>query len=163
MAVDTRHAQRRPLHYRSIEQWRADLDAVEAAHGAGTLAHTGNWTPAQIMTHLATFGEFSLDGFPFKAPLPIRLMAQLLFKKKAVSGSVPPPGFGLKNKLAVLVPDSDVQFDESLGRLRSFLDRVDAGEAFVPSSPLFGALTREQWITLHLGHASLHMSFLDPK
>lgn len=162
MTVNTKQVDRRSLHYRSVEEFRADLDLIETAQRAGTLDFTGNWTPAQNLSHLAIFGGFSLDGFPFKAPAPIRWMAQLFFKRKAVAGGVPPAGLPLKKKLAVLVPDPSMDFDEAMGRLRGVLDRIDAGEAFVPTSPLFGALTREQWINLHLGHASLHMSFLRP-
>ena len=38
------------------------------------LEATGNWTPAQNVRHVTILMEFALDGFPVKAPLPIRLL-----------------------------------------------------------------------------------------
>ena len=46
-------------------------------------------------------------------------------------------------------------FDEQLGRVRN-------ATAF-QKHPFFGALTREQWIDLHLIHGSLHLGFLVPR
>lgn len=47
-------------------------------------------------------------------------------------------------------------------RLRRQIQRVQDGERFTQASPIFGKLSHEQWVNLHLKHAELHLGFLDP-
>ncbi len=73
MTVNTKTAERRDVSFRTLEDLVADLDRVEAAHRAGTLTHTGNWTPGQVIQHCAIFMRCAMDGFPpGKPPAPIR-------------------------------------------------------------------------------------------
>ncbi|HED53413.1 MAG TPA: DUF1569 domain-containing protein, partial [Phycisphaerales bacterium] len=139
--VNTKEADRRALAFTSLDELKADLDRIESAHASGDLEHTGNWTPAQICDHLAAFWAHSLDGFPpGKPPLPIRVLMQMLFKKKAVSGQPPPPGFPIPSKAAFLLPNDSISFSEALARLRMCIDRTMQGDPFVEQSPLFGRL-----------------------
>ncbi len=159
--VDTKKAPRRTLALTSLTQLTAELDAIEAAHTAGTLTTTGNWTPGQIFSHLAVLPECAIDGFPpGKVPFLMRTMVQLLFKKKAASGNPTPPGFKIPAKADHFVPDENTTFEAGLTRLRTVLKRIDNGEKMTHPSPLFGKLTHDQWTNLNLGHASLHLSFL---
>jgi len=48
-----------------------------------------------------------------------------------------------------------------MDRLRSALARLDADEKFTQPSPLLGRLSHEQWVRMQLGHASMHLGFLD--
>jgi len=161
--INTKKADRRDIVYHSLDELSADLERIESAHGSGALVHTGNWTPAQIFDHIASFWEHTLDGFPPGGPpLLVRIMAQMFFKKKAVAGAPPPAGFPIPKKVAFLQPDPQANFSETIARLRACIDRTNRGDAFVDRSPLFGKVTRDQWIRLHLGHCSLHLSFLNP-
>lgn len=163
MTVNTRGVARRSVKLDSLEELWAELGRLEAAHGAGTLAHTGNWTPGQVLQHLAIYTRCSLDGFPPGRPAaPVRWAATVLLKRRAVAGRQPPPGIKLPVSFAYLAPEPDVTFAEGLGQLRGTIRRVRDGERFSQASPLFGPLTHEQWTRLHLGHCELHLSFLDP-
>ena len=160
--INTKQAPRRELEFKSLDELKAELDRIDAAHAAGNLGKTGNWSPAQNLEHLGSFWTCSLDGFPpGKPPLPLRIMAQLLFKKKAVAGGSPPPGFPIPKGVSLLIPDENVELAGASEKLRNCIHSTENGDAYVPESPLFGKVTREQWTTMHLGHCALHLGFVD--
>lgn len=164
-AVNTKKAERRELKFNCTDCLKRELENVEAAHRAGTLGTTGNWTPAQCFEHCARTWAAAIDGFPetFKPPAPVKLMAKLLFKKKAISGQTAPAG--IKPPKAVtdaLEVGPEADFDESLAHLRSQIARTDNGERFTKPSPLFGQLSHDEWLKLQLGHCQSHLGFLKP-
>ena len=57
-------------------------------------------------------------------------------------------------------PRQGVAFEVALARLRRVLDRLDRGERMEQRSPAFGAMSHDEWLRLHLGHAQLHLGFL---
>lgn len=160
--INTKQAPRRELSFSSLGDLKAELDRLDAAHAAGNLGHTGNWTPGEIMDHLSKFWACSLDGFPpGKPPLMLRMVAQTLLKKKATSfGSQPPPGFKIPKGVDHFSPEPGIAYEKASERLRNCISRVESGEQHVPESPLFGKLTNDQWINIHLGHCAMHLSFL---
>lgn len=160
MPVDTKTAERRDLRLSSMEELRSELDRIQAAHDAGTLSHTGNWSPGQVLEHLAIFMECAFEGFPSRAPFFVRWIAIPLFKKKAVSGEPMPPGFKLPKQASFMLPGDATTFEQGMSRLRDCLARLDAGDRFTHPSPLLGKLSHEQWIRMQLGHCSMHLSFL---
>jgi hypothetical protein len=44
--------------------------------------------------------------------------------------------------------------------MRRVLDRLDGGARCTHASPAFGALSHDEWMRLHLGHAQLHLGFI---
>jgi hypothetical protein len=161
MTVNTKEVTgRREVTYGSLEDLKADLDAVEAAHQAGTLDTLGNWSAGEIFDHCGKFMECALDGFPGGPPTIVRWVITLLLKKKALAGGSPPPGFKIPVQAPFLVPDEGVTFEQGMARWRGALARIDGGAKMTHDSPIFGKLTHEQWQTLQCGHATLHMSFL---
>ncbi len=162
--INTKQAPRRELSFSSLGDLKAELDRLDAAHAAGNLENTGNWKPAEIYDHLGRFWTCSLDGFPAgKLPLPLRLLGRFVFKKGAISGSQPPPGFKIPKGAEHFLPRDGVTYEQGAEALRTCIERVEKGDSYVPESPLFGKLTRDQWTTIHLGHCAMHLSFLDPK
>lgn len=162
--VDTKTAPRRPLKFDSFEEIAADLDKIEAAMDAGTLATSGNWTAGQNFEHMAKFLGFALDGFPTMAPLPVRWMAQLMFKNKAIRTDEPiPAGFKLPKGASYLLPSDDIGDREGLEMLRTNVQRVIDAEKMTHLSPIFGKLSHEDWLRIQRKHMSLHLSFLHPK
>lgn len=160
--VNTKHAPRREVKLACLDCLKQELDRIESAHRSGALRTTGNWSPGQILQHIARFMRYPIDGFsPGKPPWLLRVIVQMLFKKKAVDGQPPPPGIKLPAGAAYLLPDDDVPIDVGLAELRTVISRIDEGERFAHPSPLFGALTHEQWTKLQLGHATLHLGFMD--
>ncbi|MFI4882205.1 MAG: DUF1569 domain-containing protein [Phycisphaerales bacterium JB064] len=161
--VDTKTATRRDLRFASFDEVAADLDRLEAAMNTGTLAATGNWTPGQVFDHLAKFLQFAYDGFPSKAPPPVRWIARMMLKKKAANSEDPiPSGFKLPKQASALLPREDMSDQQGLEYLRSQVARVQNGEKMTQPSPLLGRLTPEEWVTLQRKHMALHLSFLDP-
>lgn len=158
--MNPKSAPRRELKLGSFDELHAELDRIEAAHNAGTLRHTGNWTPAEILDHLAIVKEFTLDGFPFKVNPILRYGAQLFIKPKVIRGEPLPAGIKLSGPATAMLPRKGVGFRDAIQRLRTVLGRLDYGEQFNKPSPIFGKFTHQQWSTLHLGHSKLHLSFL---
>lgn len=163
-SVSTKHAERRDLAFTSTAELAAELDRLERADAEGGVRVTGNWTLGQQADHLARFWRASLDGFPegFKPPAPVRWAVQLLFKKRAVRGAVPPSGMKLPKAASFLLPADGVTTDQGFAALRDCISRTDAGDAFIERSPLFGDLTHDEWLTINLSHCALHLGFAHP-
>jgi len=88
-------------------------------------------------------------------------MVRLVAKKKALSGEPLKPGIRLPKGATELVPPVGTTFEAGYGALRGMVDRVLGGEKMTHPSPLFGTLTHDEWVTLQLGHCSMHLSFID--
>jgi len=159
--INTKKAVRRELAFHCTGCLKEDLAKIEAAHRAGTLGTTGNWTPDENLDHVAVMWEFALDGFPpeAKIALPIRLLARLM-KGSMTSGKTLPAGFKIPGNAAYMLPRPKCSFEDGLARLRKVLDRLDRGEQMTQRSPAFGVMTHDEWMRLHLGHAQLHLGFL---
>jgi hypothetical protein len=104
--------------------------------------------------------RYALEGFPFRAPLPIRMVGRLM-KGAMLSDRPLPRGISLKRPgLDRLLPPDDVSFEQGAAEVREILARVDAGERFTHPSPLVGPLTHEQWVTVHAKHFAHHAAML---
>lgn len=164
MPVNTKQAERRELLYTSIDDLRSDLDRLDAAHAAGTLRTTGNWSAGQAMEHCSILAECAIEGFPSSPPALVRWLCIVLLKKKALRGGSPPAGFKIPKQAAFLEPGEGTTYEEGAARLRRVFDRVTTGgERFRQDSPVFGKLSHDEWVRLQLGHSSLHMSFVHPE
>src|SRR5262245_23738347 len=72
---------RRQLHFDSIDQMLADVDALVVADKAGRLKRIGNWTLGQTLNHLATWMEFAFTGSPLNPPFFIRWLIRMKRKQ----------------------------------------------------------------------------------
>ena len=150
-------------HFESIHDLAVEIDRIVAAAGRDQLGTTGNWTPAQILEHLASSIEFSYDGFPFrKLALTNRgtrfEMGRLEAHDRSLSFSAgvypgPPP------------PSTCAQCPGGLPCRRRTELRTGRIGRFAPGSPCFtspfeGRLTNDQSIHVHLRHAELHLGFI---
>lgn len=161
MPVDTRAVPRRPLHFKCLGCLKAELDRLEAAQRAGSLATTGNWTPAENLDHCAVTFESGLDGMKGGAPFLAPLFGMLL--KARVTADRPGamrPGFNFPRDATELAPRAGVTFEQGMGRLRRAIARLDAGERMTARSAWLGALSHEQWLRLNLNHCQMHLGFL---
>ncbi len=156
--------ERRQLDFHSFEEFSRD---VRKLRDRG-YERAGNWTLAQNCDHLRLFIDFSLNGFPFKLPLPMRLAGPLLKRRtlstrKLPTGVKAPPALMPSgNKCLALPKDANVD-SEAANRLIETIDRYLDFKGTPQPSPLFGRIDRETWDQLHLIHASHHLSFLVPK
>ena len=159
-ALDTRRvADRRKLHFTSIDEALADIDRLVAAEREGKLQRLGHWTLGQALGHLATWAQFAFDGTPLKPPL-IVLWIMRLRKNKFLRDPMP-GGVKIPKVPGGTLGTEPLTLDEGLHRCRACLQRLDR-EA--PSKPnvIFGTLTHDQWKQLNLRHAELHLSFFKP-
>jgi len=155
------HKPCRTLNFQSIADLENDLDRLEQACASGTVRPVGAWSSGQNCQHVGKFFKFALDGFESSAPLPVRLIVTLLFKSKALGPDPMPSGFKLPAKASYMLPDPDISDQDGIAFLREQLQRIKNGEQFAHPSPLFGQLTQDQWMTIQLKHAALHLGFLD--
>ena len=158
MAVETKSvANRRQVSYENFDDLLADAESL-----AGQQVETlGNWSFAQILEHLAISLEGSIDGLPFKAPWPMRVVGKLFLKNKFLNGALP-PGFQIPDSARpVVYPDEAITVEASLEHLRRAIARCrnEPGRA---SHPLLDNLSQDEWDRFSLRHAELHMSFIRP-
>jgi hypothetical protein len=160
--INTRNAERRSLHFNSIEEVLADVDRILAAESAGTLRRTGNWTVGQTLGHLAAWINYGWDGYPPEANPPwlvkviIRMFKKRLLSKPMQSGMklgrIPGGTLGIE----------PMSSDEGARRLRDGLRRLQRREEPRFHSPALGAMTADERLALNLRHAELHLGFLHP-
>ena len=154
MSVDSRTVQgRRQLTFRSFEDVVADAEMLVAAPRTKVL---GNWPLPQLLMHLATAMNRSLDGITARAPWFMRLIGPFLKRRILEKGMS--PGFKLpKDREAYAFPEA-ASAQEALETLRKAVSRVQS-EKMTVRHPVFGKITHEEWARFHLRHAELHLSF----
>ncbi len=145
---------RRSLRFDAMDGILADVEALNGTQ----LRTTGNWTAGQIVLHVSQLIGASLDGFGYRLPLPIRVLARL-GKERTLRGGIK-PGFAVPKKLSRLHPGPEVTWDDALADLRGSTRRIGAGEQMTAESPLFGRMTHGEWVRLQCRHAELHLSFV---
>lgn len=157
--VKTRSVRRRLVAYSSQAEVAADLDVLEAARATGRLRRLGNHEAGPIFNHLAMAMERSLDGFPIRAALWLRLLGPLV--KKSVLSKPLQPGVNLRESDERFAWNTAVTFEDGLAQLRAQIARAARPESIPAAAhPFFGAMTPEEWRVYHLRHAELHLSFL---
>jgi Protein of unknown function (DUF1569) len=156
MAINTgKVTGRRELHYANFDEVLADAERL----AAGPVQVLGNWTYGQILEHLATALEMSIDGFNAKAPWYIRLVAGLFLRRRFIYGAMT-PGFKLPKPMSGLLP-KEASVAQGLAHLRRAVERLNAEETRSPH-PVFTKLTREESDQIQLRHCELHLSFVLP-
>ncbi len=159
--VNTRRAAHRALRFDSLSALEAELDRIETGLAAGAVRTTGNWSVGQICEHLGKFVRCSYDGFDGQAPWVLRVVATALFKRSAMGKGAMPRGLRLPKKAEAMLPAPGVSDAEGLAMLLGQLARIRSGEQMTHHSPVFGSLTHEQWVHLHLKHAAMHLGFVE--
>lgn len=149
--------ERRKLQLASIADLRRETEAICTR----PVRTVGAWTESQIVQHVARLIQFSYDGFPFRAPWFLRLIARRLLPHFLERGFK--PGIHLPARARPLLPDETVTLEAAAGQIRAMLERLERGDRITNPSPIFGPLTHEQWVRLHLRHAEHHFSFVIPE
>jgi len=159
--IDTTTAPRRALRFTCLGCLRAELDRIDAAHTAGTLDKTGNWSPGEILDHCAILLETGLDGCDARLPWYVKAIGRVL-RPFILSPKAPPmrPGIKLPKDATEILPRPGVTFEEGMMRIRRALDRLDRGERMTHPSPWLGPLAHEQWVRINLSHTQMHLGFI---
>lgn len=149
----------RKLRFESLEQCVAEVRRIVAASEAGRLVSSGQWTPGQILAHVAAWIEYGYRGYPIKPPpffirwvLRLRLRSML---ERGLPHGVKIPG----------VPGGTIGADEvttvaAAERLLAALRRLEQRQEATFDSPAFGPMSHEDRVRLNLRHAELHLGHL---
>jgi hypothetical protein len=148
-------AQRRVVRYRTLAELEADAQRLAEV----PVRTVGNWSYGQILQHLAVVTNCAFDGFGFEAPWFARKLIAPWVKNSLLTKPMS-AGFKLPARARTLLPE-DVPLDEALDNLRRALGRF-ASETPTARHPFLGALASQEWESLALRHAELHMSFVIP-
>ena len=159
IAVNTRTvAEFRNLRFSSVDECVAEVQRILAAAEEGRLNSCGNWTPGQIMAHVAAWINYGYDGFPIgRPPLIVRWFLRLRLKKLLRDGMS--RGVRIPGVKGGTVGMEELDTSVAAQRLLQALRRLQSEEA-VFDSPAFGAMSMEDRIALNLRHAELHLGFI---
>jgi hypothetical protein len=161
--LDTgRVANRRAVRLQSLDDLLAEAERVTSAAARGKVRPLGNWSPAQVLWHIAKLIELSFDGFAWRyrrGPAWIFRLIRFISWRWLILLAFR-PGFRNPPEAAVLEPDPAVALDEAAAFLREQIGRVGKGERMTQCASVDGAYSHEEWIYIHLRHAELHLSFL---
>jgi len=159
--IDTaKVANRRILHFDTLDQMLAEVDRLVEAEKAGRLKQLGNWTLGQTLNHLAVWMEYAYTPAPLKPPFFIRWILRLrrnsfIYKPMRAGVRIP----GVPGGTLAIEPKP---LDEALPRFGRVVERLKT-EAPTAPSPAVGPCTHEEGIALNLRHAELHLGFFLPE
>lgn len=158
MAVNTKKVSgRRKLRYDSYQDLLNDAERLAVSE----LRTLGNWSLGQVLGHLARAMEMSIDGSDLKAPWLVRLVVRLFFRRRFLKGPIP-AGLPLRNVAHDLLVPPPTSSQAGLAELRRAVERLQHETDRAPH-PLLGELSLDEWDSLHLRHAEMHMSFMAPE
>jgi hypothetical protein len=151
---DVRH-----LRFDSVDAVLADVDRVIQASEEGRLRVVGNWTPGQILAHIAAWIEYGYEGFPMQPP-PwfVRWILRWRLPKYLRDGM--PRGVRIPGVAEGTFGMDDQPIQQAADRLKRAFQRLKDGEPATYHSPAFGVMSHEDRIRLNLRHAELHLGFL---
>ena len=152
-------ADRRLLHFTSVEEAIAEAERLAAAERSGTLTQLGNWTLGQALGHVAAWAEYSYTGAPMKVPLPIRLILRL-GKKKFLTQPMR-AGVKIPRTPGGTLATDPLPLEETFPRFVAAMQRLKREAPQMPNI-IFGPLTHDEWINLNLRHSELHLGFFRP-
>lgn len=147
----------RALKLSTLEELEQELVRIERAHAAGTLSACGNWSPGKILGHISSWIDFGFEGYPMSPPPFVRAVCRLM-KGVFLRNQAMKPGFRIHGAPEGTYGLEEMDVPTGLARLRRSIKRLNFDE--LKPHPLFGLMTREQWIRMHVNHASLHLGFL---
>jgi hypothetical protein len=153
MSLHLKVVARRKLDYKWFDELLADADRL-STDNVKTL---GNWSAGQIFQHLAIAFNCSIDGFPAGFPWFVRTMGRI-FKKKLIGGPMP-AGIKMPAQLGKVVMPEPTSTQVGLANLHAAVSRLKQ-EPRRATHPVFGEISNQEWDSIHLEHANLHMSFL---
>ncbi|HZZ44504.1 MAG TPA: DUF1569 domain-containing protein [Tepidisphaeraceae bacterium] len=146
---------RRPLTFSSLSDIPPDIARLLPDHTT-----VGQWSLAQILSHLTFTLTSSLDGFPgLSLPRPLQLtlgryaLARLLRKNRI------PERFPLPRRFQP-APHLDLPTESS--RFSSTLARYLSHTTPLAPHPLFGPIPRPNYDRYHAIHIAHHLSFAIP-
>lgn len=149
----------RELHFSSPDEATAEMDRIAQAEREGRLKQLGNWSAGTVFSHLATWIDYSYEGFPPKLNPPWIIRFVVKFQKHKFLNGRMPRGVKIPGIEGGTLATQPIALEDGVRHLRASLERLKR-ERPKQRSVLFGELTHEEWIKGNLRHAELHMSYL---
>ncbi len=147
---------RRKLRFNTLDEALADARCLADSN---IKAH-GQWTPGQVVGHVARAINGSIDGVAFRAPLPLRIVGRVIRNIPLNKGL--PTGVKIPaHARAKAIPEPDLPIEQAVQQLADAIERT-RHETMSQSHPVFGRLSHEQWRLFHCRHAENHFSYLEP-
>lgn len=147
---------RRKLRFNTLDEALADAHRLANS----TIKAHGQWTPGQVVGHVARAINGSIDGVAFRAPLPLRIVGRVIRNiplNKGLPTGVKIPAYAR----AKAVPEPNLPIDQAVQQLADAIERTRT-ESMNQIHPVFGRLSHEQWRLFHCRHAENHFSYLEP-
>jgi hypothetical protein len=161
--IDTgKVSNRRNLRFASIDEALGDVGALVAADRVGNLQRLGNWTLGQVLGHLATWINFGFDGYPAKLNPPFFIKWILKARKHRYIHQGLPAGAKIPGIDGGTAGTEMMSTEDGVHRFRQAMERLRAAPPARPNV-IFGPLSHDEWMQLHLRHAELHLSFFAVK
>lgn len=158
--VDTRRSPNfRKLRFESIDDCLQEIERIVDADQRGTLQTAGNWTPGQVLAHVAAWAEYGYDGYPIGSP-PFFIRWILRWQLPNTLKNGMPRGVripGVKNGTTGM---DAIPTQEAADRLIRVFNRLKNHEPAPFDSPAFGPMSHDDRIRLNLRHAELHLGYL---
>ena len=157
--IDTGKVQgRRQVSYANLEALLGDLDKVCSAEATGKLRKIGNWSLGQACGHIAAWMDYPYDGYPRDIDPPWFVKWIMRFKRKDYLAGKMSAGMKIPRVEGGTKAIEPLTTAEGIERLRRAIVRMKSTAPTAPN-PLFGPLTHQEWQSMNLGHAALHLSF----
>ena len=154
-----RKAEHRELRFETIDECLEEIDRILLADKHSRLQASGNWTPGQVMSHVAAWIEYGYEGFPIgPPPFFVRWFLRLRLRSMLQKGM--PRGVRIPGVRQGTTGMEEIPTQEAGERLGRAFRRLQAGEPAKFASPAFGPMSHEDRIALNLRHAELHLGFL---
>ncbi len=147
-------AERRALSFSDLDEVMPEVDRLLEGHTT-----TGHWSLGQICNHLGTAMQYSVEGFPEQAPWLLRRTVGPVAKRQVFSSGAMPEGIMLPGKY-LPAPGLDSRAEAEALRATIRLFAAHAGR--LADHPLFGSMSRDEWIRYHAIHCAHHLSFARP-
>ncbi len=156
MTVDTKNvANRRELHFSTLNDTSDEVERLVE----GPVQMLGNWSFGQILAHLATAMNASIDGAGYTVSWYFRIMARMI-KGKMLRDKMR-PGFKLPKAAADVLIPPETSTEDGLVAFRTAIKRQQ-NEPHREPNAAFGPMTPDEWEQLFCRHAELHLSFVLP-
>jgi hypothetical protein len=156
--IDTKQVSIRTLQFATLDDALREAERLAAAARAGTCKQLGNWSEGTVFGHLAWWIEaIDRDEIP-KPPFFVRLLGPML-KRQLIGGPLP-KGFRMPGTATGTRGDEPCDLEVGIERLRKAYARLQT-QPLPAKHPVFGAMSRDEWLTLHRRHAELHLAFLE--
>ncbi len=153
---------RRQLRFASFDEVVRDAERLLATG----YDRAGKWDLAQCCGHLSEWFRYQLDGYP---PTPLLLRPVTWMMRNTFAPAVARKAFERGETKAGMptipqsVPAAGGDEAAAVAGLKATIERWAAHAGPLHPSPLFGEMSKDEWVKGHLLHAAHHLSFLVPR